>query len=282
MGTVVGAGPTVHGSAAHAAAPRPNPAHRRPGGCLPAGRLRPRLAQCRRRRSASPACTGQLSADDQRAFGVVWETLTELERDYYRRDQLDAEKLAAAAAKGMVAAVGDPYTTLTSAQQSELTAAQLRGSFEGVGLELDRGDGSAAGRLTSGGLAGRAGWDPLRRRDRHRGWRRRGAARRGPGRNRQPHPRAARHLGHARPGARRQPARVVVVRDTIKVESVRSRLLPGDTPLAYVRINDLFGTHEPAAARTVGAAAGPGLKGGGARPARQSGRVPHVGGRRDQ
>src|ERR1700681_597386 len=88
-----------------------------------------------------PAAPAQVSAEDQRAFGVVWETLTELERDYYRRDQLDAGKLAAAAARGMVAAVGDPYTTLASPQQSEVTAAQLRGSFEGVGVELDRGDG---------------------------------------------------------------------------------------------------------------------------------------------
>src|ERR1700730_946757 len=69
-----------------------------------------------------PPAPAELSASDQRAFGLVWETLTELERDYYRPDQLDAAKLAAAAAKGMVDAVGDPYTTLTSAQQSGATA----------------------------------------------------------------------------------------------------------------------------------------------------------------
>src|SRR5450755_159682 len=52
-----------------------------------------------------PPAPAQLSVADQRAFGVVWETLTELERDYYRRDQLNAETLASAAARGMVAAV---------------------------------------------------------------------------------------------------------------------------------------------------------------------------------
>ena len=182
-----------------------------------------------------PPAPVQLSADDQRAFGVVWETLTELERDYYRRDQLDAQKLADAAAKGMVAAVGDPYTTLTSAQQSELTAAQLRGSFEGVGLELDRGDGqlrvisplagspSERAQIRSGDVIvavdgvdiAQLSLDDVS------------------GRIRGPRGTSV-SLGLVRDG---NPLTVVVVRDTIKVESVRSRLLPGDTPLAYVRIN---------------------------------------------
>src|SRR6476659_6682648 len=45
-----------------------------------------------------------VSAADQRAFGVVWETLAELQRDYYQRDALDPDKLAAGAARGMVQA----------------------------------------------------------------------------------------------------------------------------------------------------------------------------------
>jgi carboxyl-terminal processing protease len=185
-----------------------------------------------------PPAPAQLSADDQRAFGVVWETLTELERDYYRRDQLDAETLAAAAAKGMVAAVGDPYTTLASAQQSELTAAQLRGSFEGVGLELDRGNsqlqvisplaGSPAERagIRSGDvIVSVDGVDttPLNLDEvanRIRGPRGTSVT-----------------LGLVRDST--PMFEVVVVRDTITVASVRSRLLPGDMPLAYARI-DVF------------------------------------------
>ena len=183
-----------------------------------------------------PPAPAELSAADQRAFGVVWETLTELERDYYRRDQLDAEKLAAAAAKGMVAAVGDPYTTLSSPQQSELTAAQLRGSFEGVGVELDRGDGQLrvvapladspaerAGIRSGDVIVSVDGADITALSLDEVASRIRG-------------PRGTSvTLGLVRDGA--SPLEVVVVRDTIKVESVRSRLLPGDTPLAYVRIN---------------------------------------------
>jgi carboxyl-terminal processing protease len=182
-----------------------------------------------------PPAPAQLSADDQRAFGVVWETLTELERDYYRPDKLNSERLAAAAAKGMVDAVGDPYTTLSSPQQSDLTAAQLRGSFEGIGVELDRRDGQL--KVVSpiaGSPAERAGvrsGDVIVAVDGHdiaaltmddisgriRGARGTSVA-----------------LGLLRDGARLD---IVVVRDTIRVESVRSRLVEGDTPVAYVRIS---------------------------------------------
>jgi carboxyl-terminal processing protease len=182
-----------------------------------------------------PAPVAHVSAADQRAFGVVWETLTELERDYYRRDQLNPDTLAAAAARGMVAAVGDPYTTLTSAQQSELTAAQLRGSFDGVGLELDRGPGQLrVVAAVAGSPAERAGivsGDLIATVD---------GADTAPlslddvaGRIRGPRGTQV-TFGLLRDGA---PVDVVVVRDTITVESVRSRLLPGDTPLAYVRIS---------------------------------------------
>jgi carboxyl-terminal processing protease len=182
-----------------------------------------------------PPVPAQLSADDQRAFGVVWETLTELERDYYRPDKLSAEKLAAGAAKGMVDAVGDPYTTLSSPQQSDLTAAQLRGSFDGIGVELDRRDGQL--KIVSpiaGSPAERAGVrsgdvivavdgqdvTPLSM-DAISG-RIRGA--RG----------TSVVIGLSRDGARLD---VTVVRDTIRVESVRGRLLSSDTPLAYLRIS---------------------------------------------
>jgi carboxyl-terminal processing protease len=176
-----------------------------------------------------------LSAPDQRAFGVVWETLAELERDYYQQQKLDPDKLAAAAAKGMVDSLGDPYTSLSSAEQSDLLTAQLRGSFEGIGVELDRRD----GQLTviaplAGSPAERAG---IRAHDvvaavdgtpvsglnmdavsaRIRGQRGTSVT-----------------LGLLRDGT---PLDVVVVRETIRIESVRSRLLPGEPLLAYVRIS---------------------------------------------
>jgi carboxyl-terminal processing protease len=183
--------------------------------------------------------SGQLrppvSAADQRAFGLVWETLGELERDYYQPRALDPDKLAAAAAKGMVDSLGDPYTTLSSAEQSDLLTAQLRGSFDGIGVELDRRD----GQLTviaplAGSPAERAGvraLDVIASVDgtavnalamdvvsaKIRGLRGTSVT-----------------LGLIRDGT---PLDVSLVRETIRIESVRSRLLPGEPLLAYVRIS---------------------------------------------
>jgi carboxyl-terminal processing protease len=181
-----------------------------------------------------PVPPAQVSAADQRAFGVVWEALSDLERNYYQADKLDAQKLAAAAAKGMVEAVGDPYTTLTSAEQGDLTASQLRGSFDGIGVEIDRRDGllqvvspvagspaDRAGLRAGDGLVAVDGQDISQLSLDQISRRIRG-------------PRGSTVvIGLLRDGARLD---VSVVRDTIRVESVRGRLLVGDAPLAYAKI----------------------------------------------
>jgi carboxyl-terminal processing protease len=82
-----------------------------------------------------------LSAADRQAFQVVWEILGQIERDYYRRDQLDRQKLAAGAARGLVEAVGDPYTRLLDGSQAERSQAELSGRFEGIGASLEERDG---------------------------------------------------------------------------------------------------------------------------------------------
>ena len=83
-----------------------------------------------------------LSAADRAAFQVVWETLGQVERDYYRADQLDPRKLAAGAARGMVEAVGDPVHQVARrpAEPSDVQA-ELRGRFDGIGATLDARDG---------------------------------------------------------------------------------------------------------------------------------------------
>jgi carboxyl-terminal processing protease len=182
-----------------------------------------------------PPAPAELSADDQRSFGVIWETLSELKRDYYRPDQLDSDKLAAAAAKGMVEAVGDPYTILSSPQQSELTVAELRGSFDGIGLQLDRRDGQLqvistmpgspaerGGLLPGDVIAAVDGQDVSQL-----------SADDVAGRIRGPRDTTV-TLGLVRGAGHFD---VAVVRGPIKVDSVHSRVLPGDARLAYLQIS---------------------------------------------
>jgi carboxyl-terminal processing protease len=89
--------------------------------------------------SGLPTAAG-LSAEDQRAFAIVWETLGQIERDYYKRDGLDHQKLAEGAARGLVEAVGDPYTRLLDPRRAEQAQTQLSGRFDGIGAELDSRD----------------------------------------------------------------------------------------------------------------------------------------------
>ena len=90
--------------------------------------------------NAAPSISG-LSAADQQAFRVVWETLAQIERDYYRHNELDPQKLADGAARGLVEAVGDPYTRLLDPARAERAQNELRGRFEGIGAQLDTRDG---------------------------------------------------------------------------------------------------------------------------------------------
>lgn len=176
-----------------------------------------------------------VSSADQRAFGVLWEAFADLQRSYYQPQKLDPDRLAAGAARGMVEAIGDPYTSLSSAAQGDLLTAQLRGSFDGVGVEIDRRDGQL---LVISPLAGspaeRAGvraQDLILAVDGHP------VADLGldavSGRIRGPRGTPV-LLRLMRDG---QPLELSIVRETIYVESVRSRLLETDPRLAYLRIS---------------------------------------------
>jgi carboxyl-terminal processing protease len=83
---------------------------------------------------------GLLSSDEQRRFKVFWETWQVVERDFYDKSQIDHQKLIYGAIKGMVDAVGDPYTVYQTPSQREISDTDLRGSFDGIGIQVDMKD----------------------------------------------------------------------------------------------------------------------------------------------
>jgi len=85
--------------------------------------------------------TNLLSADEQERFQVFWEAWQIVEREFYDKPQIDHQKLMYGAVKGMVDAVGDPYTFYQTPSQRELNDTDLRGSFDGVGIQVDVKDG---------------------------------------------------------------------------------------------------------------------------------------------
>jgi carboxyl-terminal processing protease len=85
--------------------------------------------------------TSVLSSDEQQRFQIFWEAWQIVEREFYDKPQIDHQKLIYGAIKGMVDAVGDPYTFYQTPSQRELNDTDLRGSFDGVGIQVDMKDG---------------------------------------------------------------------------------------------------------------------------------------------
>jgi carboxyl-terminal processing protease len=101
-------------------------------------RVAPPIASATGSRAGAPA---SVSPEFQEQFQTFWETWSLLDRDYYDRGALDAKKLTRGAIKGMLEALGDPHTIYLDPEMSELSDAELRGGFEGIGVHVDLVDG---------------------------------------------------------------------------------------------------------------------------------------------
>jgi carboxyl-terminal processing protease len=82
-----------------------------------------------------------LSPDQQTRFKVFWETWGLLEREFYNRPAVDSQSMTYGAVKGLVESLGDPYTAFSTPRERELNDASLRGSFDGVGVQVDQREG---------------------------------------------------------------------------------------------------------------------------------------------
>jgi carboxyl-terminal processing protease len=83
---------------------------------------------------------GVLTTDEQQRFKVFWESWQIVEREFYDKSQIDHQRLIYGAIKGMIDAVGDPYTVYQTPSQRELSDTDLRGSFDGIGIQVDMKD----------------------------------------------------------------------------------------------------------------------------------------------
>lgn len=69
-------------------------------------------------------------------FGVFWDVWSKLTRYYIEPQTIDVQKLVHGAITGMVASVGDPYTSYFPPQENKQFKEDLGGAFEGIGAEL--------------------------------------------------------------------------------------------------------------------------------------------------
>ena len=87
---------------------------------------------------------GLKEANQQMDMSLFWRVWDEVESSFLFKDKIDETKMMYGAIKGMVAALGDPYTSFLPPKENEETKADLRGQFEGVGMQLGYIDGKLA------------------------------------------------------------------------------------------------------------------------------------------
>ncbi|MBI4114225.1 MAG: S41 family peptidase, partial [Candidatus Niyogibacteria bacterium] len=69
-------------------------------------------------------------------FSIFWTTWKTIKEKYVAPGEIDSQDLVWGAIKGMVHAVGDPYTVFLPPKENELFQSSVRGDFEGVGMEI--------------------------------------------------------------------------------------------------------------------------------------------------
>lgn len=75
-------------------------------------------------------------------FNHFWEVWSKLEESYYDPETLDSKQMVQGAIKGMVESVTDPYTEYMSSETSESFEENISGSFEGIGAEIGKREGT--------------------------------------------------------------------------------------------------------------------------------------------
>lgn len=75
-------------------------------------------------------------ADVPKELKTVWETWEFLRRDFVDPDAVDPKKLSEGAIKGMLEELGDSHTSFIDPMHYALEENRFRGSFEGIGAEV--------------------------------------------------------------------------------------------------------------------------------------------------
>ena len=69
-------------------------------------------------------------------FNLFWEVWDKVEETYLERKNIDQKKMVLGAISGMVASLGDPYTVFLPPSENKDAKDDLRGDFEGVGIQI--------------------------------------------------------------------------------------------------------------------------------------------------
>ena len=69
-------------------------------------------------------------------FALFWRIWDTIDASYYDKSKIVPQKMVYGAISGMVAALGDPYTSFLPPEENKVVEEDLSGSFEGVGIQI--------------------------------------------------------------------------------------------------------------------------------------------------
>ena len=69
-------------------------------------------------------------------LSLFWDVWERLEKNYVDQEALKPEKMVYGAISGMVSSLGDPYTVFLPPSENKQVEDELRGSFEGIGIQF--------------------------------------------------------------------------------------------------------------------------------------------------
>jgi carboxyl-terminal processing protease len=69
-------------------------------------------------------------------FSLFWEAYHKLKEKFVDKEKIDIQKIIYGAISGMVNSLQDPYTVFLTPEQSKRFEEDVRGTFEGVGMEI--------------------------------------------------------------------------------------------------------------------------------------------------
>ncbi|MBI1863831.1 S41 family peptidase [Candidatus Woesebacteria bacterium] len=69
-------------------------------------------------------------------FSLFWRVWDTLNSSYFDKSKLNSANMVYGAIKGMVEAVGDPYTVFLTPNENKITEDDLHGNFDGVGIQI--------------------------------------------------------------------------------------------------------------------------------------------------
>jgi len=69
-------------------------------------------------------------------FSLFWEAWNKLQEKFVNKEEFDQQEMIYGAISGMVKSLGDPYTVFLNPDETKRFVEDVKGSFEGVGMEI--------------------------------------------------------------------------------------------------------------------------------------------------